>query len=72
MLIIKAFALSQLLYVSAVCHIPKKIMNELGNLIYNFLWNGKSHEVKTKINIPDYANCGCKMIDLKEVIKAQK
>ena len=71
-LIIKAFALSQLLYVAAVCHIPKKIMTEVERIIYEFLWNGKPHKVKTKVIIQDYANGGCKMIDLEEMIKAQK
>ena len=71
-LIIKAFALSQLLYVTAVCHIPKKIMTEVEHIIYEFLWNGKPHKVKTKVIIQDYANGGCKMIDLEEMIKAQK
>ena len=33
-LIIKAFALSQLLYVAAVCHITKKIMTEEERIIY--------------------------------------
>ena len=54
-LIIKAFALSQLLHVAAVCHIPKKIMTEVERIIYEFLWNGKLHKVKTKVIIQDYA-----------------
>ena len=63
--------MSQLLYVAATCHIPKKIMTEVERIIYEFLRNCK-HKVKTKVIIQDYANGGCKMIDLEEMIKAQK
>ena len=47
-LIIKAFALSQFMYVAAVCQIPKKVVKEVEGLLYEFLWNGKSHKVKNK------------------------
>ena len=71
-LIIKAFALSQFMYVAAVCQIPKKVVNEVEGLLYEFLWNGKSHKVKTKVVIQEYENGGCKMVDLEEMIKAQQ
>ena len=47
-------------------------MTEVERIIYEFLWIGKPHKVKTKVIIQDYANGGCKMIDLEEIIKAQK
>ena len=45
-LIIKAFALSQLLYVAAVCHIPKETMTEVERMIYEFVRNG--HPVQSQ------------------------
>ena len=71
-LTIKAFEMFQLLYVAAVCHIQKKVMNEVENLNYELLWNGKLHKVKSKVIIQDYASEGCKMIELEEMIKTQK
>ena len=47
-------------------------MTEVEHIIYEFLWNGKPHKVKTKLIIQDYANGGCKMIVLEEMINAQK
>ena len=53
-------------------HIPDNIVNEIEDLMYNFLWNGKSHKVKKKVIVQNYINGGCKMIDIKEVMKTQK
>jgi endonuclease/exonuclease/phosphatase family metal-dependent hydrolase len=71
-LIIKTFALSQILYTSTVLHIPDKIVKEIQNLIFCFLWNGKTHKVKRNVVIQEYLNGGCKMIDIEETLKVQK
>ena len=71
-LILKTFALSQLLYVSSVFHIPKYIMKEVEDLAYEYLWNGKQHKVKKKVAIQDFELGGCRMVDLIEMNKLQK
>ena len=42
-LILKSYALSQLLYVAGVIHTPESNIKEVELLAYNFLWNGKQH-----------------------------
>ena len=71
-LLIKTFALSQILYISTVIHVPDKIVKEIENMIYNFLWNGKTHKVRKKVITQNYSNGGCKMIDIVEQLKVQK
>ena len=71
-LILKTFALSQLLYVASVFHVPDNIMKEVEALAYNFLWNGRQHKVKQRVVTQDYEHGGCKMIDLYEMNKVQK
>ena len=44
------------MYVAAVCQIPMKVVKEVEGLLYEFLWNGKSHKVKTKVVIQEYEN----------------
>ena len=50
----------------------EKVVKEVEGLLYEFLWNGKSHKVKIKVVIQEYENGGCKMVDLEEMIKAQQ
>ena len=71
-LILKTDALSQLLYVLSVFHIPKYIMKEVEDLAYEYLWNGKQHKVKKKVAIQDFELGGCRMVDLIEMNKLQK
>jgi len=70
-LLIKTFALSQILYATAVLPVPKKFINDLDEIIYRFLWNGKTHKVKKSIVIQDESNGGCNMISINDMIHAQ-
>lgn len=71
-LIIKTFALSQILYVATVLHVPEETVKEIESLSYQFLWNGSQHEVKKRVVIQDYQFGGCKMVDCEEMFKVQK
>ena len=70
-LIIKTFVLSELLFISSVLLIPDNIINEIEKMIFEFLWNGKTHKVKKQVVIQDYEFGGCRMIDLRQMIKVQ-
>ena len=50
-IILKTFALSQILYVSSVFHIPEDIVTEIENIMFNFLWNGNQIKVKKKVSV---------------------
>ena len=71
-LILKTFALSQLLYASLVLPMPKKILNEAQAIMYNYLWNGPTYKVKKDVVTQGFEKGGCKMIDLQEMIDVQK
>ena len=71
-LLLKTFALSQILYVSSVMCVPEKITKELESLCFNFMWSGKQHKVKRNVIVQDYELGGCCMVDFKEMLKVQK
>jgi hypothetical protein len=71
-LIIKAYALSQILYVSALLPVPTDIVERVEQLVYEFLWNGKTHKVKRNIIIQSYRRGGHKMVYFRSMITAQK
>ena len=52
--IMKTFAISQLVYLFTVLpNPPKTYIAELNTLLFNFIWNGKPHKVKTSSLIND-------------------
>ena len=62
--VIKALVVSQLFYLlSSLCS-NYNVLNEINNLLYNFLWNGKGDKIKRKVMINDFRDGGLKMIDL--------
>ncbi len=71
-LLIKTYGISQLLYVSSVLNVPRGIIDEAEQILYEFLWGGNSHKIKKNVIIQTYENGGHKMIDLNEMLKAQK
>ena len=71
-LILKTFAISQILYVASVLHVPEPILKEIDSIIFDFLWNGKAHKVKKKVVIQENELGGCRMVDLIEMLKVQK
>ena len=70
-LLLKTFALSQLTYISNIFHTPDNFIHEIEELMYNFLWNGKSHKVKKNVIIQNYEHGGGKMIDIKTQLKVK-
>ena len=71
-LLIKTYGISQLLYVSSVLNVPQGTIDEAEQILYDFLWGGNSYKVKKNVIIQTYENGGHKMIDLNEMLKAQK
>jgi len=71
-LLIKSFALSQILYLTSALPLPSKFVSELDEIIYSFLWNGKQHKVKKCVVIQNYYNGGQKMISMTDMINAQR
>ena len=62
--ILKALALSQIVYVLSSLPTPKGVIKEIHALLYNFLWDNKGDKIKRTEMINDYSKGGLKMIDI--------
>ena len=51
---------------------PDDLIQEIEQMIYEFLWNGKTHKVKIDVIIQDFKEEGHKMIDIRSLIMTQK
>lgn len=71
-LIIKTLIISQLIHIANLVPIPEDAITDINKILYEFLWNGKTHKVKKNVIIQNFKRGGYKMIDLKSLITAQK
>ena len=71
-LVIKSYAISQLLYIANLLPFPKHKYKEIEDILYEFVWNCKTKKVKKNILIQDYSKGGCKMPDVQSIVTAQK
>ena len=70
--VIKSLAVSQLLYLLSPLRSNYRILNEINDLLYTFLWNGKGDKIKRKTMINDLSVGGLKMIDIRSFNKSLK
>ena len=47
-------------------------LKKIDDIMYNFLWSGKTHKVKRNVIIQEPENGGCKMISLTDFLKSQR
>ena len=69
--LIKTFVLSKLNYVSSLIPVPPWVFEEIENLMFDFLWNGKD-KIKRNVMYMNYDKGGLKMIDFHLFIYTQK
>ena len=70
--VIKSLVVSQLVYLLSPLRSNYRILNEINDLLYTFLWNGKGDKIKRKIMINDLSAGGLKMIDISSFNKSLK
>ena len=58
-------------FLSPLCS-NNKILHEINDLLFDFLWNGKGDKIKRKVMINDLREGGINMIDLISFNKALK
>ena len=63
-LVIKSLAASQLTYILAPLVTNHRIISEINDLFYSFLWNNKGDKIKRSVMINDYDKGGLKMVDI--------
>ena len=62
--IIKSLVVSQLVYLLSPLSSNYKVLAEINDLLYAFLWNGKGDKIKPRVMIKDLGAGGLKMIDI--------
>jgi hypothetical protein len=70
--IFKSLAFSKVIYQCSNLVVPDEVIKELGQIAFNFIWNGKPDKVKRNTIISDYSDGGLKMLDVASFICAQK
>ena len=70
--VLKALAMSQLIYPLTMLFTPQWVVEEANKLFYAFLWDGKPDKVKRTTIIRQIADGGLKMIDVESMAKALK
>ena len=71
-MIIKCYAISQILHISNVYSMPENTCKELESILVEFLWNGKQNKVKYNTVIQDFIDGGYRMPDIRLILKLQK
>ena len=64
--------MSQIIHISNCIPINEDIVKDNETTFNNFLWNGKTNKVKSTVMTQEFKHGGCKMIDIKSVLVAQK
>ena len=70
--ILKALAVSQIVYVLSSLPTPKGVIKEIDAVLYDFLWDNKGDKIKITEMINDYSKGGLKMIDIASFNQALK
>ena len=64
--------MSQLTYILAPLVTNHKIVKEINDIFYSFLWNNKGDKIKQSVMINNYESGGLKMIDISSFNKSLK
>jgi hypothetical protein len=70
--ILKSLAFSKVLYQCGIMAVPDNFIDQLNDIAYNFIWNGKPNKIKRLTLIADYEDGGLRMLDIKSFLQAQK
>jgi exonuclease III len=70
--ILNNLALAPLIYVSSVIDTPKKAIQEINDLIQNFIWNGSTSKIAQKTLIQEIKNGGLKLCHFETKVKSLK
>ena len=68
--VVNSLALSKLLYLCSVIHVPEIVYSEVKTIISDFLWDGKVAKIAYATLIMNIDNGGLKLVDLKTKVKS--
>ena len=67
---INTLAISSLLYLANVIHVPSQVITEVKWLITDFLWDGKPAKIAYNAMIQSIKNGGMNLVDFESKVKA--
>ena len=65
-------AISPLLYLANVIHVPSQVITEVKCLITDFLWDGKPAKIAYNVMIQSIKNGGMNLVDFESKVKSIK
>ncbi len=70
--VINNLGLPPLLYICSVIHTPQKVINEVKNIVLDFLWDSKPSKIAYDVMIQNISDGGLKLMDIDSKIKSIK
>ena len=70
--VINSLAISPLLYLASVIHVPCRVIQEVKHIVTDFIWNGKPPKIAYNVMIQNIENGGIKLIDFESKVKSLK
>ena len=70
--VINTLALQSLIYLASVIHVPEIVIQEVKNILLDFLWDGKKAKIAYDVIIQNITDGGLKMVDFGEKVKSLK
>ncbi len=67
--VINSLALAPVIYVSSVISTPQRVINEINNIVQNFIWNGSTSKIAQKTLIQNIENGGLKLFHIETKFK---
>ena len=68
--VLKSLIASQLVYMLSTLPTNQQALDEINNIFYKFLWDGKGDKIERSIMLCDYESGGFRMLDLNSLNKA--
>ena len=70
--VINSLAISPLLYLASVIHVLCRVIQEVKQIVTDFIWNGKPPKVAYNVMIQNIENGGMKLVDWKSKVISLK
>ncbi len=70
--IVNTLALSSLLYLASVIHVPSIVFKEVKHIIVDFIWEGKTSKIAYDVLIQQTEEGGLKLVDFEDKVKSLK
>lgn len=68
--VVNSLALSKLIYLCSIIHVPDKVYSEVKSIITDFIWDGKVAKIAYDTLIMGIDEGGLKLVDLKTKVKS--